>query len=282
MKDTKTFSAATMKTIECRNHPMQEIWAFCLPIFLFLSLPASLPALGSQKSADYNFSNESTDGGGLRTASPDYIGDGSFCVGSYVASTNYVQRGGYVAQLNNAPVAANYTFTVVSNTNFKISVNALLSAATDPDGDSISFVNVANFSAENSPVAQDGLWVLYQAPSGFTGTDSFTWVIQDSEGDRATGVILAQVSTPPPPPGQPTLNLISVIFDPAPGATDATLQFASLPQSSYTVQYTDSIIPPVAWTTLGTVTTTNGVLDMVDPSAGAVPQRFYRTVFLSP
>jgi hypothetical protein len=104
-------------------------------------------------------------------------------------------------------------------------------------------------------------------------------VAQDSEGDRATGTILAQVGPPPAPPDHAALNLIAVTFDTAPGATDATLRFAGLPQSTYLVQYTDSLTPPVTWTTLGTVSVTNGVFQIVDPTAGGASQRYYRTVY---
>jgi hypothetical protein len=251
-------------------------------IFGRLLLPATLQAADAQNSADYNFTTESIDGGGLRTASGHYLNDGSVGAGSYSTSPDYVQRGGYIGQLNNAPTATNYTFLVTTNGMYKIAVKALLDSATDADGDAISFVSVTNVSAQNGPVRLSGSWVLYGAPAGFTGTDRFTWQMQDSEGDRNTGLIVAEIGSLTSPPGQPNLTLISVTFDPAPGAIDATLRFASLPQSSYTVQYTDNIAPPITWTTLGTATTTNGVLTIVDPSARSAVERYYRTVIVSP
>jgi hypothetical protein len=78
------------------------------------------------------------------------------------------------------------------------------------------------------------------------------------------------------------LNLVSVTFDTAPGATDATLVFAGLPQSTYTVQYTGSLTPPITWTPLGSVSVTNGVFQIVDPTAGGAGQRFYRALYQSP
>jgi hypothetical protein len=147
------------------------------------------------------------------------------------------------------------------------------------DGDSVTFVSVAASSAQSGTASRAGNFVVYRPASGFTGSDSVTWVAQDSEGDRTTGTILAQVGTPPAQPTQPTLNLVAVTFDTAPGATDATLRFAGLPQSTYLVQYTDSLTPPVTWTTLGTVSVTNGVFQIVDPTAGGASQRYYRTVY---
>jgi len=271
-----------MKKEERRNKPftnqVKSVASFCILLFSILMLAAPGRAAGLQNSADYNFSVESMDGGGLRAASVDYQNDGSFNAGSFIASADYAQRGGYAGQLNNAPVATNYTFTVVSNSTIKVPISALLSAAKDADGDSISFVSVASVSAQNGTVGRSGAWVLYEPPAGFTGSDSITWVMQDSEGDRSTGTILAQVAGASPPPDQPTLNLISITFDTAPDATDATLRFASLPGLSYTVQYTDSLTPPVTWTTLGTATTTNGVFSIVDPTARNAGERFYRTI----
>jgi Bacterial Ig domain len=245
--------------------------------FGILLLPAAACA-GTQSSADYSFTAESIDGGGLRSAGADYASDGSFGAGDFVTSADYAQRGGYAGQLNNAPVATNYTFTVVSNGTIKVPISALLSAAADPDGDSISFVSVAGASAQNGTVGRSGVWVLYKPPAAFTGSDGIAWVMQDSEGDRSAGTILAQVIAPPPPADAPTLNLISITFDPAPDTTDATLRFGSLPGETYTVQYTDSLTPPVTWTTLGTAATTNGMFQIVDPTARNASERYYRTL----
>jgi hypothetical protein len=253
---------------------IKSVCSFSILLFIILVSAASGRASGPQTSADYQFTVESTDGGGLRVASVDYKNDGSFSAGSFITTADYAQRGGYVGQLNNAPVATNYTFTVVSNNTIEIPISALLSTATDPDGDSITFVSVETVSAQDGTVGRSGRWVLYKPPAGFTGNDSITWVMQDSEGDQNTGTILAQVTAKPAP--QPMLNLISITFDTAPNTTDATLRFASLPGSSYMVQYTDSLTPPVTWTTLGTATTTNGVFEITDPTARNASQRFYR------
>ncbi len=247
-------------------------------VVLSLASAAAAHAAGPQNSADYFFTNESIDGGGLRVSSAHYTSDGSFGAGNFIASADYAQRGGYIGQLNNAPVATNPTFTIASNSTIKIPISMLLSAATDPDGDSISFANVANASAQNGVVSRNGIWLLYKPPAGFTGTDTITWVMQDSEGDQNNGMILAQVIVPPPPLNAPTLNLISVTFDTAPSSTDATLRFASLPGITYLVQYTDSLTPPVTWTTLGAASTTNGVFTIIDPTARNATQRYYRTI----
>jgi hypothetical protein len=249
---------------------------------LWLALLSPARATGPQGSVDYFFTTESIDAGGLRASSSHYASDGSFGAGGFVASADYAQRGGYAGQLNNAPAATNYLLTVTSNTVIKVPIAALLRTMKDADGDQIAFISVAGSSAQNGAASRAGNFVIYSPPLGFTGNDSFTWVARDSEGDQSTGTILAQVSPPPAAPSQPTINLVSITFNHAPGATDATLRFAGLPQSTYLVQYTGSLAPPVAWTTLGSATVSNGVFKIVDPTAGGATLRFYRTVYQSP
>lgn len=261
---------------------MKSVSSFFVLLFTVLMLAASGRASGPQTSADYNFSVESTDGGGSRVGSADYVNNASFSAGSFVTSADYAQRGGYIGQLNNSPVATNYLADTYTNTTFKVPISALLSTATDADGDAVTFVSVAGTSEHNGAARRIGNWVLYQPPAGFTGSDTLTWVAQDSEGDRTTGAILLQIGVPAPPPDRPTLNLISITFDSAPGATDATLRFASLPGETYVVQYTDSLTEPVKWTTLGTAPTTDGVFQIVDPTARNASQRYYRTYIQYP
>jgi hypothetical protein len=49
-----------------------------------------------------------------------------------------------------------------------------------------------------------------------------------------------------------------------------------LPAGVYRVLYTDNLTPPVQWqTNLPGATVNNGVLDVIDPTAGGSTQRFY-------
>jgi hypothetical protein len=190
-----------MKKAERRNesfdHQMKSLLSSCVLAFTLLISVASARAQGSQTSAHYNFTVESVDLGGLRAYSADYKSDGSISAGGFVKSGDYAQRGGYVGQLNNAPASTNYMFTTTSNINAQIPLVLLLGSATDPDGDFVSFVSVASSTAQGGAAASNGNFVAYAPPSGFTGGDSFTWVMRDSEGDQGTGTILAQVNPPP-------------------------------------------------------------------------------------
>ena len=78
-----------------------KVLASCfVPVFIMLMLAARAHAAGPQSSADYHFSVESLDGGGLRTASADYAADGSFDTGNFITSADYAQRGGYIAMMH--------------------------------------------------------------------------------------------------------------------------------------------------------------------------------------
>jgi hypothetical protein len=249
---------------------------------LWLARAMASHAAGTQSSVDYSFTAESVDGGGLRSASAHYVSDGSLSAGNFTPGADYAQRGGYIGQLPNPLRATNYSLAVASNTVIKVPIAELLSTVKSVDGDPVTFISVAATSAQNGVASRVGNFVAYRPATGFNGGDNVTWVAQDSEGDRATGTILAQVGTPPVQPDQPTLNLFSITFDTVPGATDATLHFAGLPQSTCTVQYTGSLTPPVTWTTLGSASVTNGVFQIVDPTAASASQRYYRTVYQSP
>ena len=88
------------------------IWKIAM--FLWPVLASLAHAAGQQSSADYQFTVESIDSGGLLASSGDYPGDGSFGAGSFSTSADYAQRGGYTGQLNNfrsALAGINYTST---------------------------------------------------------------------------------------------------------------------------------------------------------------------------
>jgi hypothetical protein len=251
-------------------------WKWVGAVGLCLMLAVGAHASGVQSSADYLVTNESADGGGSRVSSADYASDGSFSGGDLAASADYVQRNGYVAALNNAPVAlTNYTISLATNGTFKVQVGMVTA---DADGDAITYVSIQNPTAQNGSVTTDGKWVFYQPAHDYAGGDSFNFTVMDSEGDRAVGTILAQVIGPPVTVG-PTLNLIGLALDNTPGSTAATLRFGGLPGATYKVQYASSLVPPILWTDVGTATVTNGTMTIVDPTAGSASQRYYRTVY---
>ncbi|WP_428261092.1 5'-nucleotidase C-terminal domain-containing protein [Haliangium sp.] len=76
----------------------------------------------------------------------------------------------------------------------------VLANDTDPDGDTITLVGLD--SALFGTTSLDGDQVTYQPSAGFTGTDVFSYRIEDGNGGSARALVLVVVSPgePPPPP----------------------------------------------------------------------------------
>ena len=63
----------------------------------------------------------------------------------------------------------------------------------DPDGDSISIVSATQPTSGTSEIMADKL--IYRPNAGFSGTDSFTYTIEDSNGASATATVNLSVSS---------------------------------------------------------------------------------------
>ncbi|MFC4992838.1 cadherin domain-containing protein [Rubritalea tangerina] len=63
----------------------------------------------------------------------------------------------------------------------------------DANGQSINLVSFDATSSGGGNVVQNGNQLVYSAPEGFTGTDYFEYVIEDSVGKSATGVVIVDV-----------------------------------------------------------------------------------------
>lgn len=99
-----------------------------------------------------------------------------------------------VVQENQAPVAAPYQVTTTKDQPVVISVSNLLWNASDPDGDWLSLYFVDLTSSNGGTIIDPGgAWFSYTPPSGFTGTDTFTYLIKDQFEAELTGVIEVEV-----------------------------------------------------------------------------------------
>lgn len=88
----------------------------------------------------------------------------------------------------NAPVAVNDSVTTTSGTPVSIPV---LANDTDPNGDVLSIVSFNQ--GANGSVVQVGTDLVYTSVAGFTGTDTFTYVIQDPAGNQSTATVTVTV-----------------------------------------------------------------------------------------
>lgn len=94
-----------------------------------------------------------------------------------------------IAEPNQVPVAGDDSASTAIGQPVSIDV---LANDTDVDGDTLS---VTSFSQPaNGSVTQDGNALTYTPSEGFTGSDSFTYVVSDGRGGEATGIVVVTVN----------------------------------------------------------------------------------------
>ncbi|MEK9877212.1 MAG: Ig-like domain-containing protein, partial [Betaproteobacteria bacterium] len=94
-----------------------------------------------------------------------------------------------VAAVNDAPVAVDDTVTTRQD---KSIVIAVLTNDVHADSSTMSIVTVT--SPSNGSVAQDGSLVTYTPDSGFSGSDTFSYTVQDANGVTDTGTVTVTVN----------------------------------------------------------------------------------------
>ncbi|PWR01478.1 hypothetical protein DKT77_16740, partial [Meridianimarinicoccus roseus] len=91
-----------------------------------------------------------------------------------------------VDPVNDAPVASGESYTAYVGTPLAVGVAAgVLANDTDVDGDTLSAAELAGPSGGTLALASDGSFT-YEAFSGFTGPDSFDYLVDDGNGGTAT------------------------------------------------------------------------------------------------
>jgi len=157
-------------------------------------------------------------GGGSFTYVPDsgYVGSESF---TYVVSDG---NGGTangtvtitVTPVQHDPVAGNDSYSTPQDTQLDVSAPGVLANDGDQDGNTITLETTPVTPPANGSVslAADGSFT-YTPTSGFTGTDSFTYRIDDGTGRSADGTVTISVLASPPTPS-------TFYFQPSGPATD--------------------------------------------------------------
>ncbi len=93
-----------------------------------------------------------------------------------------------------APVVVGTTATTSAGTAVNI---AVLSLASDPNGDALSVASVTQ-GADGSVAINGNGTVTYTPKSGFTGTDTFTYTVSDPYGHQTVGTASVTVGAPVP------------------------------------------------------------------------------------
>lgn len=174
---------------------------------------------------------------------------------------------------NLPPVAVNDAFERNPNSKLRIKTKDLLANDTDPDGDKKLTINsVSTTSTAGWPVVLQGKNVIYNPPSGFTNSDSFSYVIEDKNGLMATGSVSITIRVDLAP--SQNVAAREVLAN-----GDSSIQFTGIPGVLYTIQYTDSPQTP-HWHSLGQqLADATGRFEWVDAPPQGATGRIYRSTY---
>ena len=99
-----------------------------------------------------------------------------------------------VTPVNDAPVATDDAQTTSENVALNIPAATLLANDTDVDGDTLSITAVSPTSANGGTLALIGGIITYTPAVGFTGTDTFTYTVDDGNGLTDTATVSVSVN----------------------------------------------------------------------------------------
>ncbi len=241
----------------------------------------TLNANGGTMEVDGNISSSSTvnvNGGVLQgtgtTPSVTVNSGGTIAPGDGVgtiSSGNETWNGGghYTWQINDAAAAAGTGYDTIA-INGTLNISATSTNKFNIDLQSLSGTtpgDAANFGTS-------GQWTLATASGGITGFSSSALSINTNNFSNSTGSNVFVVSV-----SADSKSLLLNLVVPVQNQTatgPGTGTFTGSPNTSYTVQFTDSLDSPINWQTLTVVTTdSNGVGTYIDPGP-LPPERFYR------
>jgi hypothetical protein len=171
--------------------------------------------------------------------------------------------------VNRPPSAANINAATVQDQPISIPIDKLLLFASDADGDPLAISSVSSPSANGGVVVRSATNVTYTPPSGYLGSDTFTYSVSDGRGGFGSGSILVQIRSANDPSG----NLLPLV--PIPGGFEVS--FAGIPGRTYTLQRAESVAGP--WSNLTSVLVGSNGIAIFDDTNSPPPTAFYRTVY---
>ena len=167
--------------------------------------------------------------------------------------------------LNTAPTFLGYTVFAQRNVAADTAASAILTRASDAQGDAISLNAVSATSTSGGTVSLGAGNVHYVPKTNFLGNDTFTITLTDALGLSGTGVVNVFVSANGQPPVSASVNFQQ-------NGSIAGLFIGNIGQS-YDVQRSTDL---VSWTVLKTVLPApDGTIPMTDPAPPSV-KAFYR------
>ncbi len=175
----------------------------------------------------------------------------------------------FTLMVNRPPVPGANAFGTPQDQALNITTTRLLSNATDPDLDPLTFMGVVSPSAQGGSVVLNAGTITYTPLAAFVGNDSFTYTIADGRGGVASGTVSVTVTAA----GQPSVVVVSLTV---PSGSATAVSFQGIPGVTYIVQSSDDLVS--AWTDRSTVIADNAGAFSFSDSIPLPPKRFYRVV----
>jgi subtilisin-like proprotein convertase family protein len=128
------------------------------------------------------------------------------------------------------PPAANvYNLSGANSSGIKVAVSSLSTVTYDSDEEPLTFSLSSTNSAEGGSVTMSGGWIYYQPPAGPLMPDSFTYLVRDTLGEMAAGVV--NITPSVSSATSPVLLIIGLPND------VYHIQFSGVPWRGYTLQF---------------------------------------------
>lgn len=162
--------------------------------FTILTLPANgtLRLNGTPLNATDTFTMEDVANNLVTFEHATTTGDQSFTFSVSDDQGGLIGTNTFNIEVNNPPVATNDNFTVGTNAAVVFNV---LGNDSDSDGDTLTVENtlVSNPNQGGSAIVNGNGTISYQSAPFFTGNESFTYQINDGNGNTATAVVTVNV-----------------------------------------------------------------------------------------
>ena len=150
---------------------------------------------------------------------------------------------GYLPQLNNPPVPGVVVLSRRAGLSAKVALTDLFRIDYDTDGD-LYQVQAGVLTERGGTVIQGSRFISYQPPAGPSVSDVIHYRLVDSLGDFAEGQVEVVIL---PPADSVTSN--QQLLEILPGGI-AHVVFVGALNQVYQIQFTDSLVPPVKWSSL--------------------------------
>jgi hypothetical protein len=150
----------------------------------------------------------------------------------------------------------------------------LLLRSTDPFGQTLRVVSADPASAHGGAVVLEDSAINYTPANGYSGPDTFSYVIADTGGNTASGLITVTVT----PSGSGSGGSYNQLAVETVGSA-VRLSYLGIPGTNYALEVTHGLTPPITWTPVVTnPAAANGLLLFTNTPGGG--QSFYRTRYV--